>query len=140
MTLAPEHMWTDIVELESKENAKDKILKYLDNLNSKNASFRTNWSNIVIETEGEGTHFQIVNKIKDGFSEVIKSSLILKEEEFENFIDLVLNYSEEKLDFFEVDEEFSLKKFIDDLDHDMKDNILYSILSKESTINLSYES
>ena len=120
---------TLVYNLEDIGYTKESIIeKYNYAMPHQNVAFKNN--GITIETIDEGNHIQISEQYpdKDWMSEVKFDALKFKT--VEDFADLILNYSEEKVKTeYEKDIKQSFKHIIDSLSVSEKDNLLLSLLS-----------
>lgn len=119
---------TRIYDLDEIGHTKEAVVnKYSECLPHQNVAFR--FSGITIETIDEGNHIKICEQdAEKNWIHKVKFDA-LKFKTLDDFVDLVLNYSEEKVkDEYEKDEVQSLKHMVDLLSTDEKDELLLHFL------------
>lgn len=117
-------------DLDKIEKTYDRIFKLVDStISNSNIAFSDLEKGIKIETVGKGNHFQVaevndhIHDVKAGFYKI---------DNLNHFIDFVLDFSFERLNEFEKDEDMSLKFFIDHLTDNQKEKWLYELLKNKS--------
>lgn len=123
---------TRIVDLNTIERSKEKVLEEINkSLPYDNVSFRDLINNYSIDTIGEGQHFKVFSIDPERNWIFTSKCKALKIKNIDDLAELIVNYSDEKLNRYNKDKIFQLKDMIDNLSHDEKDMILLSLLSKD---------
>lgn len=123
---------TRIVDLNTIERSKEKVLEEINkSLPYYNVSFRDLINNYSIDTIGEGQHFKVFSIDPERNWVFTSKCKALKIKNIDDLAELIVNYSDEKLNRYNEDKIFQLKDVIDNLSHDEKDMILLSLLSKD---------
>lgn len=123
---------TRIVDLNTIERSKEKVLEEINkSLPYYNISFRDLINNYSIDTIGEGRHFKVFSIDPERDWVFTSKCKALKIKNIDNLAELIVNYSDEKLNGYNEDKIFQLKDMIDNLSHDEKDKILLGLLSKD---------